>query len=79
MTYKNYMTITHIHNQKTRLQLKVGAMTTIFNFLPNMSKNRHTQFKGIMTTGPYHDYVFSQFLSKISVLTNKFIFMMNAL
>jgi hypothetical protein len=25
---------------QTRLQLKVGAMTTIFNFVPNLSKNR---------------------------------------
>jgi len=37
------MTITHIHNQKTRLRLKVGAMTTVFNFLPNLSKSRRTQ------------------------------------
>jgi len=28
---------------QTRLRLKVGAMTMIFNFLPNLSKSRHAQ------------------------------------
>jgi hypothetical protein len=28
---------------QTRLRLKVGAMATIFNFLPNLSKSRQAQ------------------------------------
>jgi hypothetical protein len=62
-----------------RLQLKVGAMGMIFNFSPNLSKSRHAQITRIMTIGPFHDSVISQFLSKVSVQLNKFIFMLEVL